>query len=107
MKTLLLVAGLLLAVEETAATDLRGRVQIRVGFHSELLSKPGIPLRLYAEKAAKQWVRVGTATTDSEGMYQFQNVVPGIYALQVGGANFRLKVQEQSLQDISPITIQR
>lgn len=109
MKTTLFALLLALAVASTQAlaTDLRGRVQINSQYRPQPIAQSGIAVRLFSEKGPKQWAQLRSTLTESDGMYYFQGVAPGVYALQVGGANFRLEVLPQPLQDITPVTIQR
>jgi hypothetical protein len=107
MRNLILLAAALCVASEASATDLRGRVQIRNAYRTDAFAMTGVPVNLYAQKTSKEWVKVGTALTESDGMYYFPSVAPGDYALQVGGVNFQLKVLQQPLQDITPVTIQR
>ena len=79
------------ASEAAIATDLRGQVQIRNSSHPAFTAA-GITLKLYKGKPG-QWDLIKTTSTEPDGMYYLRNVPAAAdYALQVGGANFKLKV---------------
>ena len=100
-----LAIGLALAVSVAAATDLRGRIDIRHPSSGYVFPGAGKEVWLLSWDG-RSWTQRVRAITGSDGMYYFAGVPPGSHVLSVMNRNYRIDVLNQRFQDISPLIVQ-
>ncbi|MFH0994690.1 MAG: hypothetical protein V1844_04230 [Pseudomonadota bacterium] len=88
------------------AGNLRGRVDGRNQYSDAPYPIGGAAVVLFI-KGPGDWQPVAKCITGLDGMYFFQNILPGPYALQINGRqNYPITVLNQPDQDLPPIVIQ-
>lgn len=90
------------------ATDLRGRVDAIHAYSPSpfpLAEAQVTILAIQQTPLGVTYIPWMTTLTGSDGMYYFRNVPPGDFVLQVGGANYQLRVFSQRAQDIQAILV--
>jgi hypothetical protein len=89
IKTVMLSVIVILLAAQIGAqtkTDIRGQVVYYNSQYGNYCPSQGTRVDLlFYNSASKQWSRIATALTDSQGMYYFYKITPGKYTLQVKG----------------------
>lgn len=88
------------------AANLRGRVEGRNQYSGAPYPIGGAAVALF-NQGPGGWRLVAKYITGLDGMYFFQNILPGYYVLQINDRqNYPITVFNQPYQDVSPIVIQ-
>lgn len=87
------------------AANLRGRIDAMHAYASAPFPARGVQVQLLMQ-SPRGPIPVNHYFTGSDGMYYFQEIIPGEYILNVGGyLNFPIRVYDVYLQDIRPVLI--
>lgn len=95
-----------LFIQPIYSTNLRGQINGMNQYTKRMYPLQGVIVELYMQRSNK-WKCSGRYITGNNGMYFFNNVVPGNYVVQVNNrSNYPINVKNRHLQDLSPILLQ-
>lgn len=104
--TLFIIICIVAITSSSYAANLRGRVDGLNQYTGDPYPIGNAVVDLYFQ-GPYGWKPIAKYITGFNGMYFFQNIIPGAYVLQINGRqNYPVTVYNQPFQDLPPILIQ-